>query len=1711
MSDGSGGEASETITIAVSDVNRSPTLSGIGNQSASEGSALSLTLSGSDPDGDALTYSVAGNPTGSSLSTNVFGWTPGFDQAGSYQVTFTVTDGKGGDATETVTITVSDSNRSPILSGIGNQSVTEGSALSLTLSGSDPDGDALTFSVSSNPSGSSLSGNVFNWTPGSDQAGSHSLTLAVSDGRGGDASETIVISVGDVNRPPVLAVIGNQSVSEGSALNLTLSGSDPDGDALTYSASGNPAGSALADNVFSWTPNHDQAGSYEVAFSASDGQGGTVSETITIAVADANRSPTLAYVGDQSASEGGTLTLVLAGSDADGDELSYTMSDSPSGSSLTGNVFSWTPGINQAGSYQVTFTVSDSKGGTGTATITITIADVNQPPTLAEISNRSVSEGEAVTFTLWATDPDWETLTFTVSGNPLGSSLTGDVFNWTPSNDQAGSYAVTFTVSDGRGGQASQTTVISVGDVNHPPTLSSIGDQSVSEGSALALTLSGMDPDGNAITYSVSGNPSGSSLSNNQFSWTPNSNQAGNYTVTFTVSDGSGGEAKETITITVADANQSPTLSSIGNQSVSEGSALTLTLSGSDPDGDALTYSVSGNPSGSSLSNNQFSWTPDNNQAGNYTVTFTVSDGRGGQATQTIVISVGDVNHPPTLSGIGNQSVSEGSILTLTLTGNDPDGDAIAYSASGDPSGSSLVGNVFNWTPNNDQAGSYQVSFTASDGKGGEASEAITITVVDVNRSPTLSGIGNQSVTEGSDLSLTLSGSDPDGDTLAYSVSGNPSGSSLAGNRFSWTPDDGQASSYQATFTVGDGKGGVASETITIVVDDLVLASHLEMPIASVDFEVVAVGQPSRERRLPLRNTGTGPLEIYDLAISDPAFRVAQHDSLPLLVAPGMTRFLVLVFEPIEEGVVRGDLTIFTLDDQLPEVVVRLRGEGENLGIFDPVLVSETVVFGPPDEAGFERAVLIIHNRGALDGQVQVVADDAAISTGEAIYEVSAGGSVSIDLLLDAGAASGGSGQLVIEPIPSVEGLLLVDWAAVDRLELLDADPADGATSVPVQSDLILYFSEALQLRGSVPALDVRLRPQALSGPLEDNARLSSSGRVVTLPAQLAENTTYELTLYSAEGRSGAVLPRLVRWRFSTGATPIVGGAITGQVYVGSRLATVGRVYLADQDQQVVGEQDIQKEGRYSFENVTPGAYQVFVQEPSSQVSSAFDVDGDGRADNVEVGSDQQIAGIDLRLPLDAFSPTDGEVTTGTRVSLDLNGTLGDQSQETQVVAGGETVTLCLYVNGAADLTGFAAQLSYDAEQIETVRVRERLGDEENVLHMEGGTPLFLQHTTDEGNGYTGALLGPTSATSVSGNGLLAVWTLRVAENAQMPIEVQLESVTCRTLSGAQEIISGQSVVLEAHGPGGDISPVVCDVDPDTGNQDLGECTVRKGDEVEIQLFYTAEEPITGFGLQLEFDSRVVDIPAAGFSASESESIPLVRSLSSGQVEIGAVKLSGVWSQPLLGTVTVVVPGRLAEDSEIVLSEVTLRFLDRPEVRLSVNEHILLKADASVAGDFNSDGEVDFSDFFLFADAFGQTDPDPLYDLNSDGEVDFSDFFLFADFFSRPQQAKLIKLAELHLGLPPRTYIETNYPNPFNSRTVLRYRVGRPTRLHLTIYDMNGQLVSTLLDENCQAGVHQLSWSAVDMDGRPLSAGVYLARLQTGAGSVHTRKLLHVK
>ena len=82
--------------------------------------------------------------------------------------------------------------------------------------------------------------------------------------------------------------------------------------------------------------------------------------------------------------------------------------------------------------------------------------------------------------------------------------------------------------------------------------------------------------------------------------------------------------------------------------------------------------------------------------------------------------------------------------------------------------------------------------------------------------------------------------------------------------------------------------------------------------------------------------------------------------------------------------------------------------------------------------------------------------------------------------------------------------------------------------------------------------------------------------------------------------------------------------------------------------------------------------------------------------------------------------------------------------------------------------------------------------------------------------------------------------------------------------------------------------------------------------------------------------------------------------------------------------------------------------------------------------------------------------------------------------------------------LPERFTLYQNYPNPFNPVTTLRYDLPENSLVNITIYDMLGRQVKTLMDQTQDAGYKSVIWNATNEYGNPVSVGIYLYQIQAG-------------
>ena len=397
---------------------------------------------------------------------------------------------------------------------------------------------------------------------------------------------------------------------------------------------------------------------------------------------------------------------------------------------------------------------------------THTSATNNAPLFGSAAQSVSTNEDAAKSITVAATDADNDALTYTISSAAARgtTSISGGTITYTPSKDYNGTDSFVVTASDGRGGTAAQTINMTVTPVNDAPTfLNGLGQRTSSaiatpdlqeDAASYDLGLTGLDVDGDTLSYSITSAPSNGTavLGANRVIYTPAKDYNGKDSFVVTATDGKGGTATLTANVSVAAVNDAPFVLSaqgtrgtvlIGNQTIAEDTQGIVPIAPfQDVEGDKLSYSVSVAPtsgtaeivSGTSSSGTQvyiLRYTPTANYNGNDKVVVTISDGKGGTATQTINMTVTPVNDAPAFAAASQAvSTTAGTAKTITLAATDVDGDALTYTVATPGKGTaSISGSALTYTPGATATGSDSFVVTASDGKGGTATQTINATV----------------------------------------------------------------------------------------------------------------------------------------------------------------------------------------------------------------------------------------------------------------------------------------------------------------------------------------------------------------------------------------------------------------------------------------------------------------------------------------------------------------------------------------------------------------------------------------------------------------------------------------------------------------------------------------------------------------------------------------------------------------------------------------------------------------------------------------------------------------------------------------------------------------------------------------------------------------------------------------------------------------------
>ena len=815
------------------------------------GNDIGDAISATDTDDDSLTYTLSGTDVASFNIVSTTGQIQTkailhFDTKNIYRVTVTVSDGRGGSDTISVTILVgyvdgyvpninfpsfTDGNSTTrsiaentaadvaIGTPVAATDADETDELTYTLGGT----DAASFSIDS-MTGQLKTKIALNY----EQRDTYTVVVTVSDGRGGTDTITVTINITNVvnegvqtqmssNNAPVFTdgASTQRSVDEGVEIGTNVGAAllalDADNDVLTYTLGGTDSTSFTIESTTGQIKTNtslrfETKPRYSVTVSVSDSNNGTDSIDVTINVQNVNRGgPVFAQreyrlTLEEVVTAGSDIGNPITASDIDDDDLYYFLTAYTTiGNPHSDDFLSFT--VNNSGQirtkinltnsgqnvYKFSITSGDGRHYADTDVI-INVVKRNRTPVFSDgaSATRAILENRAPGLNIGtpvaATDADNDTLIYTLSGTDAASfdfnSTTGQIITKAALDYEANtSHSVTVTVTDNKPrGSVSIPVTINVTNLvdenNNVPTFTD-GDtttRSIAENTApevnIGTAVAATDLDNDTLIYTLSG------VDASSFSLDSTTGQIktkasldheakSSYSVTLTVSDTTIG-GTDTITVTinvtnVVEANTAPefvdgvsTDRSI-NENTAAGVNIGNPVSAIDADRhNTLTYTLSGTDAASfdivsSSGQLQTKASLDFETKRDYMVTVSVSDGENGTDSITVTINVLDVvdtNRVPVFQD-GSATVrsiventSAGERIGSAVSATDPDNDSITYTLSGTDAGNFTINATTGQLKTSgsldyETQPTHNVTITATDSNEGTATITVRIDVID--------------------------------------------------------------------------------------------------------------------------------------------------------------------------------------------------------------------------------------------------------------------------------------------------------------------------------------------------------------------------------------------------------------------------------------------------------------------------------------------------------------------------------------------------------------------------------------------------------------------------------------------------------------------------------------------------------------------------------------------------------------------------------------------------------------------------------------------------------------------------------------------------------------------------------------------------------------------------------------------------------------------
>ena len=757
VTDAGGLSDTAAVTVNVTNINEAIVAndnSGTVAEDATVGSAVA-TVATSDPDsGDSVSFAITAGNTGNAFAIDTAGnittaTALDFETTPSYSLTVTATDGGGLSDTANVTVTVTNSNESPVFAAdpINASNATEAVAYSDTLAGSASDVDAgssLNYSKTTGPawlvvaSDGTLSG-----TPSNSDSGPNVFTVQVDDGSGGTDSATLNITVDAAS-----GIIFSDDFERSAGSTIANGWIEETNDSRIYDTS-QPA--------------------TKMMISVSAGSPFAIVNQLTNTYVDGERYE-VTWNAARATSANGTLVYDASIGTWDGTTFTPLANQAGSLNSLNilgkvaaPSVYTTATAAEDGQQIAIRFEVlAGSSDWAGFDDVAVNALGANVAPAwVANPTNKADANEDApytASLAADATDADaGDSVSFSKLTGPAWLTVATDgALSGTPSNDDVGANAFTVQITDQGGLTADVALNVTVVNENDAPVAidsSSSLAENATIGAAVA-TVSASDVDaGDSLSYAITAGNTGNAFAiDNSGNITTATGldfeTTAGYSLTVTVTDSGALTDTATVPVTVTNVNEAIVANDNSGtlaEDATVGSAV-ATVTTSDPDaGDSVSFAITGGNTGNAFAidtnGNITTATGLNYEAvSSYSLTVTATDGGGLSDTATVIVTITNANEAIVANdnnGTLAEDVTIGSAVA-TVTTSDPDaGDSVSFAITGGNTGNAFAidtnGNITTATALDfETTASYSLTVTATDGGGYSDTATVTVTITDV-------------------------------------------------------------------------------------------------------------------------------------------------------------------------------------------------------------------------------------------------------------------------------------------------------------------------------------------------------------------------------------------------------------------------------------------------------------------------------------------------------------------------------------------------------------------------------------------------------------------------------------------------------------------------------------------------------------------------------------------------------------------------------------------------------------------------------------------------------------------------------------------------------------------------------------------------------------------------------------------------------------------